>query len=94
VILVRCRAESEAGVGVVGLGFGNIGGELAGEVGIHHGLRVEDELAEGFESHERARGDEAVRWRRPIASHVETPGFKSQPLQCFEGFCRCREPAC
>ncbi len=40
---------------------GYVGGELAGEVGIHHGLGVEDQLAEGLNGHQCAVGNEAIR---------------------------------
>ena len=79
-----CRAEGKAGVGVVGCRFGHIGSELAGEVRIHHGLRVENELAERIERQQRARGDEAVGDGRGNRVPCGAAGFERQPLHGFK----------
>ena len=80
----RLRAEVRSGVGIVGLRLAaTSAAELAGEVGIHHGLGVENELAERIERHERARRDEAVGDGGAESVPGGRAGFKSQPLQRF-----------
>ncbi len=74
---VRCRAELEAGIRVFAISGGNIRGELAGKVRIHHGLRVGNQRAERIKRHLRARGNQLVldgnadclpRVERPVSS--------------------------
>ena len=54
----RSRAKFEAGVGIRFLR--RIAGEFPCEVGVHHGLGIEDELSKGLDSHECAGRDKAV----------------------------------
>ena len=73
---------------------GHVGRELAGKVGVHHRLRVQNQLAERLERHQRARGNQPVlrsprrsrpRWTR----RSPAPAAPASPAS----FCQCRAPA-
>ena len=77
--------ELEAGVGIGRLSAcGYIGGELACEVGIHHSLGVENQLAKRLDRRQRAVGNEAVRDSSANGVPGGLAGFKRKPLQRFE----------
>ena len=78
-------AEGESGIGFISFGLGDVGGKLAGEVGVHHGLGIENELAEGVKSHQGAGGNEPVADGASGGVPRGAVGFKGHALQGLEG---------